>query len=693
MNRDSRPNNAHYAQPAPKRAAWLNWLAPGGSPSEVRGVLALLLVGLVLRLIYLDTIPLGSRQIAVLECARETAALHPPAGITLEGDALVPPLTSRVLALAQLLGPDPRLASALLSLLTVACLALCYRCWRRQLGRLAAFLLLGLACIAPWGVSSSRVIAPESLLYPLGALWLSALLEGVSGRRPWAWTAAGALWGLMLATSLHAIALAVALLLIIALQRKRVSFSHLLLGLCLAALAFTPYALAQNQRRWVDVVAFLRASEAENRLGLVRSALRSLSGLASQSETVATGADYWLLAPLALTVWRVSQGLLLLSAATALLRMIGSWGRWREREDVAPLFTVLLTTVTPCLVAWLRGQPLASADRSLLLVPTLAAVALGVDYAQSHIRAYSSRLGGWLWQFGPLALVGLCFLLLTWQAVSVVSLEGWRADQPTQQSQGTPYRYWRRTSAMVGRISGELQQPEAWVVAERQTLDRSGMETVLPYLLPEDITLVSASSERGMAIPLPAEQSLLYLLVGSTGRGAEMLTRLGDEEMGIVVFPDERQNVSLRYVEAWPAEELLATIPRRIEATMVSGLELVGADVPLALTETPDTPSALALATYWTFHRVPAISRYRGHALYTVLSSGADIKSGQWHSLDVPEDRWEDGLLVVQLHQLAVPAGLDPGLYRLALQAYRLAEPPVSVGSPVALGQLVIPDR
>ena len=126
---------------------------------------------------------------------------------------------------------------------------------------------------------------------------------------------------------------------------------------------------------------------------------------------------------------------------------------------------------------------------------------------------------------------------------------------------------------------------------------------------------------------------------------------------------------------------------------MVSGLELVGADVPSALTETPETPSALALATYWTFHRVPAISRYRGHALYTVLSSGADIQAGQWHSLDIPEDRWEDGLLVVQLHQLAVPPGLDPGLYRLALQAYRLAEPPVSVGSPVELGQLVVPDR
>jgi len=692
LTRDSQ-NNARHVHLGPKPAAWLTWLAPGCSRSEIRGVLALLLVGLVLRLIYLDTIPLGSQQIAVLECARDTAALHPPAGIELDGGALVPPLTSRVLSLAQLLGSDPRLASAWLSLLTVASLALGYRSWRRHLGRLAAFLLLALACIAPWGVSCSRTIAPDSLLYPLGALWLSALLEAVSGKRPWAWTATGALLGLMLATSLHALGLAVALLFIIALQHKRVSWSHLLLGICLAALIGTPYALAQNQRRWIDVAAFLRASEMDSPLGLTRSALQSISGLALQTEAVTQEAELWLLAPWALSIWRIAQGLLLLGILAALVRMIGSWGRWRERADVAPLLTVFLAAIAPCLFAWLRGQPLAVADRSLLLLPALAVVALGVDYAQSRNQTLSGRLGGWLLQLVPLALAGFGLLLLTWQAVSVVSLEGWRAGQPTQHSQGTPHRYWRRTTAMLERISGQLQQSQVWIVADRQTLDRSGLETVLPYLLPDDITLIPASSERGMAIPLPAEQSLLYLLVGSTGRGAEMLTRLGDEEMGVVVFPDERLNVSLRYVEPWPADELLATIPHRIDATMVSGLELVGADVPSALTETPEAPSALALATYWTFHRVPAISRYRGHALYTVLSSGADIQAGQWHSLDIPEDRWEDGLLVAQFHQLAVPPGLDPGLYRLALQAYRLAEPPVSVGSPVELGQPVVPDR
>lgn len=651
---------------------------------------AILLLGLVLRLIYLDLMPLASAQVQVLAAARQTAQLHPPLQLAGVQGHPGPALVAYLLALPAALSPDPRLAAGLLALVNILALAIAYVLLRTTLGPRETVMGLSLLCLSPWAIVAARSIGPESLLLPLALLYVSFLLRATSGRRPGDWLGVGLLLGAMAATSLATVLYAGSLIVLLLVVRRRVRWAHLVLGLGIGSLLLWPFALAQNAQCWSALPALLPPTGATVRPSFIWAAIwQAQSGRALLSLVAPSLGDFSLGGRLATIAWAGVAGALAAGLLSALAVVIAGWGRWRDRQEIGAPATLLACLVILVLLVLLRGAAVGADFMALILAPALLASGVGLARIVTALERLRDRSGLLPWHVLVLGAQAAFVVLLVWQSAATILFYDYAGDHDTSSGIGIPYRHWKRTATLVTRAAQDEGLDPIWVIDDGPPEGAAERLHTLAFLVGEHPRLISTADPRGQALVLPAESRMAYLVVGDQSPTLPALAYLGDEQRGKVLFPNPALNVTLRVVESWPAQELLATIPVRKDQPLVSGLQLVGWSLPEM--GVPGIPTSLI--TYWTFQHIPAESLSQEHVLYLVLARDGVVLSGTWLSFSLPPSAWQSGLLVRQTNPLALPTGLAPGPVDLVLQVYRLGEPPVAVGDTVPLGQMDVLPR
>ena len=662
-----------------------------------RILLGLLILGLALRLAYLDLIPFGSEQVRYLAGAQQTVRLAPPLAIpTADNRFSEPPLTSYLLALVQILNPDARLAAGFLATLGLGSILLLQAGARRHFGQRAALLFTGLACTCPWGILTARNVGPSALLLILSGGWTASLLAAIAGRSPWGWVSACVFLGAMLATSLEAIPLFFVLIILVAIYRDRVPWTHLFLGLCLLTLIMAPFLYSENLHRWSDLRQFLGGSGTANaglrRIGHATAALCSSEAMLSLVRP--SSQEFLLARRIPEAIGQLTRWLFFGSVLTVFGLLLSSWGRWRRSRDTAPYAIALCGLLVPLAGSMLRGTMPSEQALAVTLLPVLLVLGIGLDAIGSQISAWSNQREGFAWQAlaaqALAATLGAIYLvLLVYQSYAVVYFYGFVGQQDCSAGYGIPYRYWRRAAALIRRVAAEDDLSQVWAISVNNAPGAGDIAPVLKHIVDTTPELAFLGDERGLAIPLPAERSMAYLVVGMHPPIEDTLSEMGDEQRGMVLFPNHALDMSVHVVAPKSVQEILSAVPKRDHRNMISGLQFIGSQVPARVA--PGSP--LVLTTYWTYHNVPSRARQGEHVLYIMLTQGGRAYNGQWYSFVAQERYWDEGLVVKQWNSLRIPATLPGGTYQVAMQAYRLGASPQSLGEPVYLGEVRISER
>lgn len=430
----------------------------------------IVLLAAVLRLAHLDLIPFRAEQARqLLRGLRVVDRLLPPLVGAKSVDGIVePPGMTLLLALPLLLGRDPRIASAFLSLLNVAAVLGCYRLARRHLGLIPAIVSASLFAVNPWAVFVSRQITTASVLPPLSVLLLHGLYAGIVDRRPWGWVLACATLGLMLNVTLSCLPLILVLALLVDVHSRRVCWRGVLLGLSLAAISFMPYTYYEYGHGFRDLGSLLEALAQGP--GVIVSAFRAIrwagwihSGHDLRS-LAGVSASHYLPAPAPLAILdRLAAWAFLASLVGVLILAVRAWSHWKERRDPAGYLIVAVWLWVPLLVASSRAVQLAPHSLVILYPVGFLAIGLVLGRTMGYFAAHKS------WRFWRPVLqitAWLAMLLVvTWQTYSVVYLRNFVARYDTTGGFGAPYRFWRCTADLVRRQVSAAGTDQVSVVA------------------------------------------------------------------------------------------------------------------------------------------------------------------------------------------------------------------------------------
>lgn len=624
---------------------------------EYQRLLAIALVAALLRFAYLDLIPFGADQAAQLASAAPLAEAFrlPLTGAPSALGIANPPWASYLYALPLLLGRDPRVAAVFALLLHVAALLACYASVRRFYGLRTATLTAILLAVNPWATFHARALSAGSLLLPFAVLLLHGLCSALIARRPWGWTIAAVAAALMLAISHAALLLLFGVALLVLLYRRRVRWTHLLLGLGVGLLILSPYLYYLNETRIADVrsaIALLRESRGS------APSLRPLS-LASELHSglrLATlgGASAAAYAPgprLLLVLDRLAQAWFLLALLALVPLALVSWGRWRHGEDPA-LYLVLATWLwLPLLLMMALGSSRVTQQALLILYPAgFVAMAAALDKLLALPEGYLGTRRWW----APLAQAPVWLLLalvLAWQAYSTLYLDVFVQRHDTSGGHGTPYRFFRRTAALVTREASVAGVNQLWVL-ESAPDAVPPLQSALDFLVGPDVRAVPVGSAAAPALLLPAEQPGLYLVGDARRQVSAALRDLGSVSQGLVTGPEAPFEASVETAPALPLTELLSRIAQPGLWTLRGGPLLLGYDWP----RDAHASATARVATYWSFAGIAEGQRSLAHelVLQVVGPDGRAYHTIQPFGLAAPY--WQDGLVLVVWSDVQLPS-------------------------------------
>lgn len=584
-----------------------------------------------------------------------------------------PPMMTYLMALPLAFGRDPRYAAAFIAMLNVAAVAGTFLVARRYYGLRAAMIAGLLFAVNPWAVVMSRKVFTADVLAPMAVVLFAALLAAVVDRRPWGWALSVIVLAFMLLTTYSPAPLAVVLVVVLAVYRRRVRWSYLVLGALLAVVLASPYLYYLNLTRLQDVREGLREALAGTAGGArgasvlpVEFAVRlhagagieALGGRVAPELAPSLGPMRYLA--------RASGVVFLISLPLLVYLALRAWARWREPQDPAIYVLPGLWLWLPLvLLALWRGSV---AQHYLVVLWPVGFVAMGVALDRLLAALRSSSRRAWPLDF---ALAGgvwaMLIALVLSQAYGVTMLYRFVASRDTTGGYGTPLRTWQRTADMVRREVRALGADQVWVIGNGVDPGYETEPAVLRYLLAPDVRVVFLGQGGHESLLLPAERPGLYLITRPATRVVQALTAMGGEVRGLVTLPDERTAAQVMAVPQQSAAEVLSGIPNRGLWKLDTGMHLLGYEWPLSA----QPGERVALATYWALLDVPPEARAHQHSLFNHLMSG-DHRVAQVDGLGLPERSWQDGLVLLQWFEMDLPPDLAAGEYTLLTGMYAL---------------------
>jgi len=684
---DANPRRHWLAAAAQKGAAALRArLAAILRVPERRAPLAIVAVALVLRLDLIDVIGLDAVGAFRLATARSlvTDTRAPLARPDLDPlGAVEPPLYTYFLAAVALITPDPRAVVVMQALIDALAAAGLYLVVARYFGRLPAVTAAMLWAANPLGVALARRLDPLTLVAPLGVGSVAGLLGGVVRGNRWGWTLAVAAAGMAAATTVAAWAMIPGIALVVFLYRRRVSWPHLVLGVCCALLLLTPFLYLQNLERFAGLHAAVRLWAQD---GFIHHSVGTVLGAARDGLSILALGD---VPPTALE--RLSpqarHRLMVMTAAGGWLACLGmlalwplalrAWAHWKER--VPPGSHAVVGVYAWSGLAALAMMPVELNAHHLTFLRPVAIISLALvaDYAAGRWAAQRG-LSRWLVPGSTLLTILLLGLSLGWQACANTYGHRLLVRYDASPTYGLPYRFWRRTADVVRREAAAVGARQVWVLGgENPDL------TPLSVLLGERPRQVPLGDG---ALALPAGRPGIYLRLRDATGPQEPHTDIPGQPAGLVISPGRAYEAELRVAAPQPPDAVLDAIDTEVTAHLDGGLTLLGYDWP----STSLPANSVCLHTYWTFLE-PATN---GAAPETRLS--VQLITDQGHP--VAGDRgfglharyWAEGYLLRQTYTLPLPTGLPAGDYYLRFQLARLFDgqhhtSDVVVG-PVSLG-------
>lgn len=643
------------------------------SVPERQMVAVLLLFAALLRLVYLDLVPLGMAQISHLTQARDIryGTYFPLTGLPSSDGVVNGPWMSYLLAIPMLFGRDPRLISGILVLVNVAAVGGIYYIGRRyytpRVGLAAALLLAS----NPWAILFSRNIVYASFLLPLGVLLLATLLHAIVDRQGWAWTAAWATMGMMLAISFQALPALFVLVILTIIYYRRIQWPYYIVGLMVVAVILLPYLYAENERRFADVAALIarivqRPPNNAARLNVVRWIIWEQAGLGLGS--LASDEATPLFASPLLTLNRIALAVFLISLPVLLVRALAAWAQWRRQQSDSGYSIAGIWLLVALLSSRLFSHPIQPDALALVLPVGMLSMGIAID-AFLRIPARWRERQHDIGQILRLGVLLLSAAFIVWQAYTVIYFYTYTSTHDTSQTYGTPYRYWRRTANLIEREAKGESLQNVWFLGT--SLD-NGMNMRLPlqYLLDPSLSTVFIRQTQQPAMLLPVGQGAVYVLGHSEPLITATLRQIGASKRGVSIFADGETEAGVYVSQAIPIDELLARIGERGLWPLDSGAYLVGYDWPPTAAPGEDA----ALATYWTFLNVPVDETQSGHQAFTHLIAPDGTKVAVCEGFGLDERYWQQGLLFKQWCVLPIPAQAPPGEYALQTGMYRTSD-------------------
>jgi 4-amino-4-deoxy-L-arabinose transferase-like glycosyltransferase len=663
----------------------------------------IILIAALLRLSYLDLIEFKADESQhLLRAARLIEGGEwPLVGTSASIGIAKPPLMVYLMAVPLLLGRDPRIASAFISLLNVAAVAGLFLVARQYYGRRVAALSALLLATNPWAIMYSRKVFTADLLLPFGLLSFWGLLRALIDRRPWGWVLACFGLGLSLYLTFSPWPLVLAWFVLIIVYRSRVSWAHLVFGVCLVILLFAPYLYHLNTAGQDDLKGALR--------DLVKASAGTASAPASRAFQYAAwlhsghqfsslaGASIQQFAP-ARSVFAPLDGiqvlLFLASLGSTIVWVVYSWSHWRQQEDAAKYVIPMVWMWLP-LLFWTAARSVLQLHYLIVLYP-VGFLSMGLLIDRLLSLPYWPPFRRHWWTSFIMPVIGLFLLvLIVWQSYSVFYLYDFVTRHDTSGGYGIPFRYWRRTAASALRQAESAKVDQVWVMTQGADVAYEEAPLVLHYLLGPRVGAVFMGQGANDCLLLPAGRPAVYLLTRDSEPVAEALYQLGAQERSTVLFPDQHTRARVLVAEARSAEQLLAMFPHRELWAFDWGLRLLGYGWPTDA----KAGQRVRLSTYWSFADVPDEARFVQHSLFNHLLDQDGRKLAQRDGFGLPERYWTDGLVLAQWFDLQLPAEVPAGQYTLLTGVYRLSDFARSrviddagydIGDSVALGPLSV---
>lgn len=654
-------------------ASWLRLRAYFRVP-EHQIAWSILLLAAILRLSYIDLIEFKADEVRHLESARRIVhqGQFPLVGTQSSMGPAKPALMSYLLAIPMLFSRDPRAASAFIALLNLLGVAGLFQFARRYYGLRPAALAALLLAVNPWAIIFSRKIFTADVLLPFGVLTLYGLHRALVDNDPWGWVMTILGLGIMLNITFSPALLIPVILALMLIYRRRVHWRHVLLGFCLATLISVPYLYHLNITRLADLRALLNGGETEaSALAASPNPLSFATWLHSNrhlASLAGASAGEFLPQPFAQYLDRAGQALFLLAVVGVGALALHAWGHWKGQER--PVKYVILSAwlwIPLALLLWTRPDWLEMHYLILLYPAGFLAMGLLLDRAMraadgllrhSQWYAISARFALWL---GILSFVG-------WQSYSTIYLYEFVERYDTSGGYDLPYRFWLRVADLARREARAAGTDQVWIVTDGTDIAYESNPAILNYLLEPDIKAIFLGQGGNECLLLPVGRPGVYLTTRTAQPVEDMLHQLQAEERGVVISPGGRVEAHVRVAPAYGVEQALALIQQRGLWALDSGLRLIGYDWPTDA-RAGDT---VRLATYWIFEDVPASARQAQHSLFNHLLAPDDDKVAQRDGLGLPEQYWQEGLLLKQWVEITLPADLPAGEYALLTGMYRL---------------------
>ncbi|MEA3406928.1 MAG: glycosyltransferase family 39 protein [Chloroflexota bacterium] len=620
----------------------------------------IILLGAVLRLAHLDLIELRGDHVEHLQTALTLLGQEQPGGaqaLSTASDAL--PMFHYLLGIPLLVGRDPRLVSAFVALLNVAAIGGFYSLVRRYYGVRVSVLASALFSAAPWAVIFSRRISCEAFMVPLTVLLLQGCTMALLDAEPLGWSLAAISLGVMLYTTLLPLPLIFALIVLIVVYSRRVQWSYLLFGTCLALLILVPYLYEQNLARFADLRSHMQRLLMKTDVLSARRGLRVATWLHSGQQlstlVAPSQAAFRLTSPLFRRVAELEGALFLLALPGPVVLAIHTWGHWREEEDPAKYTIPAIFLWGTLLATGLQPGPLKPRCLAILYPWGFLAMGLVVDRG---VRLCTTRRRGSLWWTSGLRLAIYTFylLLILWNAYAVVYLYNFLPHHNTKEAYGIPYRVWRQTVDLARREAAEVGGDQVWVITQSENAPLVPVREVLSYLMPPNPKGVFLPQDERPSMLLPAGRPGVYLFTDPASRVEATVQQLKGKARGTVLLPGG-DSFRLEIVEEKTVEEMVAAIQERGAWTFDGGPQLIGYDW-----SAQDT----TLISYWTFP-TPSLQRAE-HQLHTCLQSkeGEKITCCSGFGLDQPY--WQEGLVLKQWCTFPLSENPPPGEYELLME-------------------------
>jgi hypothetical protein len=552
----------------------------------------------------------------------------------------------------------------------------------------AALVAAALVAFNPQFVFMSSVISndvPAACLAGLTIWWLfrgfRLLVRGPS----WA-IVLGVLWGLAILTKLNNAVLVIPIglgLLIMNWPLRQVWRRALLNSLLIAVpvVFVVGWWFVLNQVRYHDWLAWQPMLDMVN--GLQRTQSLGWDQVLVYSAGLLT--SFWLTIGYGFrgpAAFYVFFNLMLVAAVLGL--GLWFWAQLRQRSMLilfqAGILGVWIIVAFISLLQWMRI--LTATDQGRLLFPVMSGLA--VLLAIGLTRLTWRRLS-----LAPIAIGGLlmCAVATPWVVIqpayaqpaalpSDAALPNAHAlelggEIELRGSQLTPDRLSTPGVLAVDLYWTSVKQPTADYIARITLVDRTGrtpaVVDAMPFAgrYPTSLWRPGEILHDRLLVPVPAQAqpqlATAYLSLYPIGKGRELIEGVENgEALGRYL---ELGQVKLR------GSTTVVQPQQQIEARLGDDLELNGFDVPASI----EASMPVTVTLYWRAARPPA-------AEYTVfvhlLGPAGNVVAqadSQPHMGEYPTSYWDEGEQVSDTYEVALPADLPSGDYRLQVGMYRLA--------------------